>query len=236
MTAALESLWDNGEEKAKGYNSEPLLNVFKRSIGSLQKNKVIDTNMPNELGKELLSNDQLRMPVDVADAQDRNNDYNSMEATYKLNGPFAYEGELRKRGRLSGKIMGSHAKWTLRYFVLKGDYLYEFRDKEHFQTTLKENGGTIDHNRNEKLKAFSLQGYEVLVDIRNQLHCLILNPLPGQVDLPLRCYRPNRGRFTRLGKAFSEWDTSTGGEDGSIFDKEFLLFFISSSFFFNFII
>ena len=84
VTAALESLWDNGEEKAKGCNSEPLLKVF-NNIGSLQKNKIIDTNMPNELGKELLSNDQLRMPVDVADAQDRNNDYNSMEATYKLN-------------------------------------------------------------------------------------------------------------------------------------------------------
>ena len=82
----------------------------------------------------------------------------------------------------------------LEIFCTEGGYLYEFRDKEHFQAA-GANGGTIDHNRNEKLKAFSLQGYEVLVDIRNQLHCLILNPLPSG---SFKMLSPQQGRFTRF--------------------------------------
>ena len=173
---------------------------------------MVNLNKKDELGKGLLANDHL------STENINTNNNNKVKKRRLHNGPLAFEGELKKRGRMTGKIMGNRGKWISRYFILKGDIMYEFHDKIECEKVLEGSNGILDHKYNKNVKYFSLKGYEILVDVRSEIPSLVFSPLDNENsnNLPIRYYRATDDMFRDWAKHLvSASLTSQGDDDGS---------------------
>jgi hypothetical protein len=220
VTDGLEDHWDDGEEKMQcsKKQQEPFLkNVFKNiTFEKLGKKSV------NELGTGLLANDSLPK-ADVIASDDSSGDNENGQKRAMLLGPLSYEGEMKKRGRRTGNIMGNRGRWLSRYFVLLGNVLYEFYDKKAFEAVLKENNGMLDLKKNKNLKSIPLSGYEILVDaVNTENPCLILSPLDEDAELLSRYYRVDTATFREWARHLVSASLTSQGDDKAG-DESFLL-------------
>ena len=219
VTEGLEEHWDNGEARKlavsrSSYRTNAKTFLFGKSDNDQKKKKttMVNLNKKDELGKGLLANDHL------STENINTNNNNKVKKRRLHNGPLAFEGELKKRGRMTGKIMGNRGKWISRYFILKGDIMYEFHDKIECEKVLEGSNGILDHKYNKNVKYFSLKGYEILVDVRSEIPSLVFSPLDNENsnNLPVRYYRATDDMFRDWAKHLvSASLTSQGDDDGS---------------------
>ena len=177
-TSKLEELWDFGEDLKSDKNSKGV---------QMATRKIAYSKSPNELGESLLGNDML-----VKESEGEVAKYSPRDRIVK-NSPFSYEGELKKQGKRARKVFGDKDKWMAtwmtRYYVLKSSTLYEFKSKDDFEAVLTANNGVLNKNGDENLKHFSLEGYEIMIDIRSEWPGLVFKPLDVDANLPTRYFR-----------------------------------------------
>lgn len=182
-TNRLEELWDSGEDlrSTTSFGSRISMGI------QMATKKITHNKSPTELGESLLDNDMLAKESEGEVAK-----YSPTDRVVK-NAPFSYEGELKKQGKRARTVFGDKAKWMAtwmtRYYVLKSSTLYEFKSKDDFEAILTANNGVLDKNGGENLKYFSLQGYEIMVDIRSEWPGLVFKPLDSDSNLPTRYFR-----------------------------------------------
>eukprot|EP00943_MAST-04B_sp_MAST-4B-sp1_P001802 g1802.t1 len=192
VTRNLEEHWDHGEEKVSSANKQ------KTFMKTVLENINFDNHKKKsvkQLGASLLANDSLPKAELVSPKANDDNSENNEDRQERSMGPMSYEGEMKKRGRRTGTIMGNHGHWISRYYVLRGSVLYEFRDKKAFEAVLKENNGVLDLEHTKNVKCIQLSGYEILVDVRHEKPCLILSPMDENSELISRYYRVDNDTF-----------------------------------------
>ena len=197
VTRNLEEYWDHGEEKVSKVSSANKTKTFLNTVIEKISFENHKKKSVEQLGASLLANDGLRNVELVSPKANDDNSENNEDGQKRsiLVGPMSYEGEMKKRGRRTGTIMGNHGHWISRYYVLRGSVLYEFRDKKAFEAVLKENNGVLDLEHTKNVKGIQLSNYEILVDIRHEKPCLILSPMDVNSELIPRYYHVDNATF-----------------------------------------